>query len=267
MERRLLEAGIEQPQAESWFLMEAFCGIDRNFYYLHNQEEMPKEQFNRYEQMTDRRCSHVPLQYLTGSQEFMGLAFEVNPYVLIPRQDTEVLVETVLEKLKPGMQVLDLCTGSGCIAVSLKHYVPDCCVTASDVSEQALDTAKKNGKNHEADIAWVHSDLFEKIQGSFDVIVSNPPYIPSAVIETLMPEVRKHEPMSALDGTEDGLYFYRKITEESVQYVKDGGFLCYEIGHDQGACVSKIMKDAGYKNVSIIRDLAGLDRVVTGRRA
>ncbi len=267
MERRLAEAGIEQPQTESWFLMEAFCGIDRNFYYLHNQEEMPDEQFVRYEQMTDTRCSHVPLQYLTGSQEFMGLEFEVNPHVLIPRQDTEVLVEAVLERLEAGMQVLDLCTGSGCIAVSLKHYRPDCCVTASDVSEQALETAKENGKKNQADITWIHSDLFEKIQGSFDVIVSNPPYIPTAVIETLMPEVREHEPMSALDGAEDGLYFYRKITEESVGYLKDGGFLCYEIGHDQGDSVSAIMEEAGYKKVCVIRDLAGLDRVAIGRRA
>lgn len=227
---------------------------------------MPEEMRQAYFHAVDRRCLHIPLQYITGRQEFMGLTFTVTPDVLIPRQDTEVLVEEVLKYLKPGMEALDLCTGSGCIGVSLKHYVPGAAIWASDISRKALKVAEKNALGNQAEVHFVHSDMFEHIHQKFDIIVSNPPYIPSAQIPELMPEVRDHEPVTALDGSGDGLYFYHKITESSSLYLKEKGMLFYEIGYDQGRAVSEILRENGFENVTVIRDLAGLDRVVAGRR-
>ena len=264
--RELTDAGIENANADAWFLMEAVCSITRNFYYMHAQDEMPDAQEKCYRDYIRKRCSHIPLQYLTGEQEFMGLNFKVTPDVLIPRQDTEVLVEEALKYVKDGYRVLDMCTGSGCIAISLKSFAPKAQVIAADISRAALLVAEENaGRNHQQ-IQFINSDLFEQITGEFDVIVSNPPYIPSEVISTLMPEVRDHEPVLALDGTEDGLYFYKLITENSISYLKEGGMLLYEIGYDQGKAVSGLMKDHGYEDIRIIKDLAGLERVVCGRR-
>lgn len=265
--RKMLEdQGIEGAAADAWYLMEDICGIRRSFYYLHQRESMPEEMRQAYFQAVDRRCLHIPLQYITGRQEFMGLTFTVTPDVLIPRQDTEVLVEEVLKYLKPGMEALDLCTGSGCIGVSLKHYVPGAEIWASDISQKALKVAKKNALGNQAEVHFVHSDMFEHIHQKFDIIVSNPPYIPSARIPELMPEVRDHEPVTALDGSGDGLHFYHKITESSSLYLKEKGMLFYEIGYDQGRAVSEILRENGFENVTVIRDLAGLDRVVAGRR-
>ena len=266
---QLAAAGVENEAAESWFLMEAVCGISRSFYLLHEQEAMDPVQEQVYFALTRQRCGRMPLQYLTGEQEFMGLPFCVNEHVLIPRQDTEVLVEEairVIQKEMPEAAVLDLCTGSGCIGISIQSFCSNTQVTAADISEDALKVAQKNAKENQVPVEFVHSDLFEEISGSYDMIVSNPPYIPSKVIETLMPEVRDHEPIKALDGKEDGLYFYRRITEESVAYLKPGGYLLYEIGHDQGEAVSSYMRENGFKEIEVIRDLAGLDRVVRGRR-
>ena len=265
----LKAAGVENESAESWFLMEAACQINRSFYLLHERDEMSPEQEKDYLKLTEKRCQRMPLQYLTGEQEFMGLPFAVNEHVLIPRQDTEVLVEETIQILKNEMSdadVLDLCTGSGCIGISIQSFCPETKVTAADISEDALKVAKYNALQNRVLVNFVHSNLFSEISGTFDLIVSNPPYIPSKVIDTLMPEVRDHEPMGALDGKEDGLYFYRRITEESVAHLKDGGYLLYEIGHDQAEAVSGFMKEQGFYDIKVICDLAGLDRVVRGRR-
>ena len=265
---KLRTAEIENEAAESWFLMEYACKISRSFYLLHEQEEMPEDQWQGYEEICGQRCRHIPLQHLTGEQEFMGLPFRVNEHVLIPRQDTEVLVEEVLGVLKTreDAAVLDLCTGSGCIAVSLKSYCPDISVTAADISGQALQVAEENARENQTEIHFVQSDLFANLPDRYDLIVSNPPYIPSAVIPTLMPEVRDHEPMGALDGMEDGLFFYREIIKQSKDHLQPDGQIFFEIGHDQGEAVSQLLRAQDFCGIKIIRDLAGLDRVVTGRR-
>jgi release factor glutamine methyltransferase len=263
---RLKEASVENEQAESWFLLEYACDMRRSEYYLKCEKEMASEEYRMYQELVAKRCTHIPLQYLTGEQEFMGLVFQVNEHVLIPRQDTETLVEEALRHAVPGMRLLDLCTGSGCIAVSMKHCVPGLTVTASDLSERALQVARENARRNHCEIAFVHSDLFAALEGTFDLIVSNPPYIPEAVIPTLMPEVKDHEPLSALDGKEDGLYFYREIIRNSSRFLAAEGRLLFEIGSDQGKAVSGLMADNGFCEIRVIRDLSGLDRVVSGRK-
>ena len=268
---QLKKAGIENEVAESGFLMEFACGVNRSFYLLHQMDEMPQEQMNAYEAITEKRCEHIPLQHLTGEQEFMGIPFHVNEHVLIPRQDTEVLVEETLEIMNDSpkseaLRVLDMCTGSGCIAISLKKFHPEISVTASDVSEKALEVARENAAWNHAEVHFVESDLFTALSERYDMIVSNPPYIPSDVIPTLMPEVKDHEPMGALDGKEDGLFFYGRIVRESLDYLVSGGWILFEIGHDQGEAVSSLLKENGFIDIEVIKDLAGLDRVVKGRR-
>lgn len=266
----LREAGIENETAESMFLMEFACGADRGFYLLHQMDEMPGEQWEKYRDAAAKRCRRIPLQHLTGEQEFMGLPFLVNEHVLIPRQDTEILAEEAIKILKDdcgsGKKILDLCTGSGCIAVSLKTFCPETDVTACDISPEALAVAGRNAEYNHVEVEFLESDLFSGISGHFQMIVSNPPYIPSSVIPELMPEVRDHEPVRALDGGADGLYFYRKIIEECGDYLMPGGWLLFEIGYDQGAAVSEYMREHQFKDIEVIRDLAGLDRVVKGRR-
>ena len=263
---RLREASVENEQAESWFLLEYAGGMSRSEYYLKCEEPMPSEIYQKYQELVEKRCTHIPLQYLTGEQEFMGLVFQVNEHVLIPRQDTETLVEEALRFAAPGMKMLDLCTGSGCIAVSMKHYVPGLAVTASDLSEDALQTARENARRNHCAVTFVHSDLFDALEGPFDLIVSNPPYIPEGVIPALMPEVKDHEPVTALNGGKDGLYFYREIIRGSSRFLTEEGYLLFEIGSDQGRAVSEQMADNGFSEIRVIRDLAGLDRVVCGRK-
>lgn len=256
---------IADAKWDAWLLFEYVCGIDRNFYYLHMNDELSEKHYNMYESALLKRMAHIPLQYITGEQEFMGLRFLVNPHVLIPRQDTEILVEEALKKIKPDMAVLDLCTGSGCIIISIAKQVP-VRAFASDISRQALLTAEENRKLHGVSVEFMESDLFEKIEGRFDVIVSNPPYIPSGEIQSLMPEVKDFEPLAALDGKEDGLWFYKRIIEEASGHLKSGGYLMFEIGYDQGEKVSGFMQSHGYQKINILRDLAGLNRVVIGKR-
>ena len=188
----------------------------------------------------------------------------MNEHVLIPRFDTEILVEEVMKELHDGFSILDMCTGSGCILLSLLKYSNNCSGVGVDISENALAVAKENQKRLGLDASFVQSDLFEQITGKYDIIVSNPPYIRSDVIPTLMEEVRLHEPVLALDGTEDGLFFYRKIVKESTDYLNGGGWLFFEIGYDQGEAVKKLMEENGFKNVKVVKDYAGLDRVVLG---
>ncbi|MEE1248745.1 MAG: peptide chain release factor N(5)-glutamine methyltransferase [Lachnospiraceae bacterium] len=257
---------ITDAKLDAWYLLQMVCGIDRNYYYLHEKEEMTEEQLGSFQIALRKRTEHVPLQYIIGEQEFMGLKFKVNSNVLIPRQDTETLVEEALRHIRPGMKVLDLCTGSGCIIISIAKNVPDITCYGSDISKQALLVAKENAKRNDVKVELERSDLFDCITGKFDVIVSNPPYIATAEIATLMPEVRDFEPVEALDGKEDGLYFYRIIIEKSVDFLNPDGYLCLEIGYDQGKAVSDLMKQRGFSDVIVIKDLAGLDRVVKGRK-
>ena len=262
---RLIAAGVLEVESDAWLLMSAVCRIDRNFYYVYGNEEMIKEQEKEYMALLEKRAERIPLQYFTGEQDFMGLNFKVNPGVLIPRQDTETLVEEVLKAVTPGMEVLDLCTGSGCIAVSLAKFVPGAKVQGVDISPEALKVSEENARRNGVNVHFFLSDMFGQVEGKFDVIVSNPPYIPTGEIQGLMPEVKDFEPHLALDGKEDGLWFYRILAGEGKKYLKPKGTLMVEIGCDQGKDVSRIFKDNGYCDIKVIKDLAGLDRVVTGK--
>lgn len=264
-EKILGKAGIADAKTDTWFLMEMACKIDRNFYYMHMMEDMTEEQAKQYQLLIKKRAERVPLQYITGEQEFMGLTFTVNSSVLIPRQDTETLVEEALKAAKPGMNILDMCTGSGCVLISILKNV-DAKGIGYDISKQALNVAKENAKRNHVVCEFERSDLFENVDGTYDIIVSNPPYIPTEVIHTLMPEVKEFEPMEALDGMEDGLHFYRRIVREAKEHLAKGGYLMLEIGHDQGASVSDMLEYGGYAEVRVIKDLARNDRVVIGKR-
>lgn len=236
---------------------------------LSEQDEQVQEQIRTYRSMITKRASRIPLQQILGSQEFMGLDFFVNEHVLIPRQDTETLVELVLqEQQSTEKKLLDLCTGSGCIAISLAVKGGYESVTATDLSEEALKMAERNAKAHQKEIIFRQGDLFSALPqseaGTFDIITSNPPYIPTAVIATLEPEVREHEPMMALDGIEDGLKFYRQIAKKAGTWLKPGGVIYLEIGYDQGEAVSGLLREAGFDKVRVVKDLPGKDRVVCG---
>uniref|UniRef100_UPI003FF05A49 peptide chain release factor N(5)-glutamine methyltransferase n=1 Tax=Waltera intestinalis TaxID=2606635 RepID=UPI003FF05A49 len=267
--RTLQAAGIEEAALDARLLLEAVCGTDRNDLLVHGEQPVAPEAEEKYLNWIRQRAEHIPLQQLTGEQGFMGLTFSVNEHVLIPRQDTEILVEEVLKELHDGMRVLDMCTGSGCILLSLLHYSNDCEGLGVDLSAEALEVAGRNVLKvltpEKAEHAhFLQSDLFEKVEGKFEIIVSNPPYIASAEVEKLMPEVRNHEPRMALDGTEDGLYFYRRIIEEAGKHLVSSGMLFFEIGYDQGQAVSELMRTEGYCDVQVVQDYAGLDRVVFG---
>ena len=261
---RLTEAKIPEAELDARLLLEEVCGTDRNDLLVHGDKEIPPEQCDRYVEYIQRRQKREPLQQITGYQEFMGLRFKVTPDVLIPRQDTEILVEEVMRYVHDGMHILDMCTGSGCILLSLLKYSNDCEGTGCDISEKALKVAEENAEMLSLNASFVQSNLFENISGKYEFIVSNPPYIPTGVIPTLMEEVRDHEPVSALDGREDGLYFYREIVEKAGEYLYPGGMLFFEIGYDQAEKVSSLMQEAGYQEVTVCKDLAGLDRVVYG---
>ena len=267
----LKNAGIEEAALDARYLLEYICGTNRNDLLVHGDRPVEENREALYREMIGKRGQRIPLQHLTGVQEFMGLEFAVNEHVLIPRQDTEILVEEVLKELHDGMEVLDMCTGSGCILISLLHYSNRCKGVGVDISAEALQVAQRNAEKllknaavHAETISFIQSDLFEKVTGKYEFIVSNPPYIRSDVIPTLMPEVKDHEPMQALDGTADGLYFYGRIAEESREYLKKGGMLYFEIGHDQAEDVTDIMTKAGFVEIKVVKDFAGLDRVVYG---
>ena len=259
---QLQSAGIEEAALDARLLLEYVCQTDRNTLLVHGDRAVSEEEQSRYEEYIGKRERHIPLQYITGEQEFMGLSFVVNENVLIPRQDTEILTEEALRELSDGMDVLDMCTGSGCILLSLLNYTNDCHGVGVDISEKALEVAAENNRRLGKDATFLQSNLFEKVEGKFDIIVSNPPYIPSDVIPTLMEEVKTYEPMSALDGKEDGLYFYREIVKQADKHLNRGGKLFFEIGCEQAEDVSRLLADAGYKEVQVVKDLAGLDRVV-----
>ena len=264
VKKRLTAAEVPDADLDAWYLLEWCTGVSRSHYLAYPDEIISHDQEEQYRASLVKRERRIPLQQITGEQEFMGLSFYVNEHVLIPRQDTEILVEETAKFLRDGMQFLDLCTGSGCILLSLLHLKPGVEGTGVDLSPEALKVAEKNRERLGAKAALIQSDLFDKIESAFDVIVSNPPYIKRAEIETLMDEVRLHEPYMALDGHEDGLYFYRKIAEEAPKYLRAGGGLFLEIGCDQGACVAELLRQQGFADVKVVKDLAGLDRVVEG---
>ena len=271
----LEKSGVVEFELDARLLLEHICHTNRNTLFVPGDREVTGEEEKQYKEAIALRSSRIPLQHITGVQEFMGLEFKVNRHVLCPRQDTECLVEEVMRYLHDGNRILDMCTGSGCILLSLLHYSNHCSGIGADISEKALEVAFENAKNigaikrpnpwDEETVKMIQSDLFSKVpEEKFDIIVSNPPYIASAVIPTLMEEVRNHEPIQALDGMEDGLFFYRKIVAESRNYLTKEGMLFLEIGHDQGQAVSDLMREAGFKEVTVVKDFAGLDRVVYG---
>lgn len=323
-EQYLKVCGIADASVDAWLLLEYVTGISRTRFLMDRGQLMQEDARTRYQELLQERGAHIPLQHLTGVQEFMGLEFLVNEHVLIPRQDTEILVEEAMKKLRPGMRVLDLCTGSGCIGISLAKLWPGgvwkCAsesdravwrtaaasagrplaisVDGADISAEALQVAQRNAEKLGVPISLIQSDLFERRTsgkaacvhenaaiadredtfqmcnaasegkdrlGIYDMIVSNPPYIRTSVIEELSEEVRLHEPFGALDGREDGLYFYDRIIRESSAHLSENGWLLFEIGHDQGEAVSRLMSENGFEQVTVVQDLAGLDRVVYGR--
>lgn len=264
-EERLSKAEIDDAKLDAWYLLEYSLPTDRVSFLMNGSKPVTEEKKEQYEVLIEKRASHIPLQHLTGVQDFMGYTFKVNENVLIPRQDTEVLVEEVL-KVSKGKKVLDMCTGSGCIIISLAKLGGIESATAVDISPKALEVAKMNAEALEAEVTFVESNLFDKVEDRYDIIVSNPPYIESEEVDKLTPEVKDHEPRLALDGTEDGLYFYRKIVEEAENYLTENGAIFFEIGYNQGEAVSELLRAKGYQNIKVIKDLPGLDRVVTGRR-
>lgn len=259
----LEQAGILDSSLDAKYLLEYVTKKDSIIFALDGERKLNQEEENTYDELIRRRAKRYPLQYITNEQEFMGFSYYVNENVLIPRQDTECLVEEVLKYKNRFSSVLDLCTGSGCIGISIEK-MSKAKVTLADISKKALEVAKRNRQNLDSNVTLVESDLFEKIQGTFDVIVSNPPYIRSSVIPGLMDEVKMYEPMLALDGKEDGLFFYRNIIREAKAHLNPEGMLFFEIGHDQREEVVGCMEEEGYRNVYCVKDLAGLDRVVAG---
>lgn len=267
----LAKAGIEEATLDAWYLLEYATGISKASYFGNPYREIEPSQAEQYESYIQRRSERIPLQHITGSQEFMGYNFEVNEHVLIPRQDTECLVEEALRFVKSDMKILDMCTGSGCILLSIlkmaaeRKKLSGIQGTGVDISPEALKVAGRNAERLQIEANLLQSDLFEQVgEEKYSMIVSNPPYIRTKVIEELQDEVRLHDPWIALDGKEDGLYFYRRIIEKSIEHLTDGGMLLFEIGHDQGEEVSDLMKKAGYQEIAVKKDLAGLDRVVIG---
>lgn len=318
--RRLSACGIEEAKTDARLLLEHVCHTDYQAMYTQGERVLDELQEEFYVNYLQKRAERIPLQYLTHSQSFMGLEFYVNENTLIPRADTEILVEEVMRFMQDGMAILDLCTGSGCILLSLMYYSNDCFGVGTDVSGEALAVAQGNArtlgfgeKMARGDLLFLQGDLYGALRNaqkdgadgilqdapdgaagiakrsvpcgsadsaprgvsggtvckgvpSFDVIVSNPPYIRSGVIETLMPEVKEHEPWLALDGGGDGLTFYRRIIEGAPAVSRRESALFFEIGADQGDAVKELMLQAGYRDVRVVKDYAGLDRVVHGVR-
>lgn len=263
--RKLLhEQMVTDAEIDAWYLLSYVFGISRTDLLLQGDRSVIDVDAQRYIKMVGMRAEHTPLQYITGSQEFMGLEFKVTPEVLIPRQDTENLVEEVL-KLCNGKSVLDMCTGSGCIIISIARLGKPGKAVGVDISTKALKVAMENAVNLGAEIEFFNSDLFHQVEDRYDIIVSNPPYIPTMVVKELMPEVKDHEPVLALDGDEDGLSFYLRIASQSKEHFNANGMLFLEIGHDQGNDVREILLQEGFADIIIKKDLSGLDRVVIAR--
>ena len=299
--KRLTAAEVPDADLDAWYLLEYVTGVSRSQYFLDPEREVPQEQEAAYRQMIDKRSTHIPLQHLTHQAFFMGHEFYVDKNVLVPRQDTETLVESALECMKAvkNPYILDMCTGSGCILISILKERADAHGTGVDLSDEALKVAVRNARTLEVaeHAEFVQSNLFSEMQNivygteymkrtavkdtvkmtecensnrnysrAYDMIISNPPYIPTAEIEDLMDEVKLHDPRMALDGMEDGLYFYRAITKQAQDHLVPGGWLLYEIGCSQGEDVAALLRKYKFEDIEIRQDLAGLDRVVLGRK-
>ncbi|MBU5293104.1 peptide chain release factor N(5)-glutamine methyltransferase [Anaerosalibacter bizertensis] len=281
----LLQLGVEKlgereyldPLLESIIILSYLQNVDKSYIYTHGDKEIPEEIVDKFLNFIEKRKKGYPLSYILKEKEFYGLDFYIEEGVLVPRPDTEILVEWIINKVnnefkdKP-LNVVELGTGSGCIASTLAYYLKNIKVFAVDIDEVALKVANINRDNLNLNdrVSFYKGDLFNgisslQLEGKIDIIVSNPPYIPTNAIPELQIEVREYEPKKALDGGEEGLLFYKKIVPESKKYLKSGGILAFEIGYDQGIKVKKLLEKNGFKDISIIKDFQGLDRVVVGR--
>ena len=270
--RVLNAAAIPEAALDARLLLEFLTGYDRTVLLAHPKTDVPDPVIGKYEVLLEKRAAHIPLGQITGNCDFMGIVFSVNDKVLIPRQDSECLVEEAMRHVQDGSDILDLCTGSGCLLLSLMHYKNGCRGIGVDISEDALEVANRNlaaleetGGLNGGSARFIAGDMFDALEGinrKFDVIISNPPYIRSDVIPTLMPEVRDHEPRIALDGGADGLTFYRMIAEYASRYLTRGGRIFLEIGFDQAADVTRIFTAAGFTDIEVVKDYGGNDRVV-----
>lgn len=273
--QKLSAAGIPEAALDARLLLEFLTGHDRNTLLAYPDTPVSDEDIARYDDLIGKRASHIPLQHLTGKCAFMGIDLTVNEHVLVPRQDSECLVEEAMRYVQDYSDILDLCTGSGCLLLSLMHYKNGCRGVGVDISADAIAVAKSNADALYADgglnggsAEFLTGDLFDALRGDdrkYDVIISNPPYIRADVIPTLMPEVRDHEPHIALDGGEDGLTFYRRIAEAAPRYLARDGMIFLEIGYDQACDVSKILADAGFADINVVKDYSNNDRVVTAK--
>ncbi len=282
----LQKAGIAEASLDARLLLEDCCGTNTQTLLAHPERPVSEEERRQYESYIERRSLREPVAYILEEQDFMGLSFYVTPAVLIPNQDTETLAEEAMRILSGGMRILDLCTGSGCILLSLLHYAPDCYGVGTDISADALQIAKENADRLKLQqrCLWRKGDLFEALDGlqeedhsvfekkdghidvKFDMIVSNPPYIATDVIRTLAPEVKNAEPYGALDGGADGLSFYRELAAKAAGWLRIGGKLLLEIGYDQGKQVAELLAENDWLEISVIKDYGGLDRVVRAER-
>lgn len=273
---KLNEVHVDTPKLDAEVLLSNLLKVERIYFHMYPEKEVSEEIEVEFWDRIEKREKLMPVQYIVKQQEFMGLDFKVEEGVLIPRGDTEILVEKTIDIYKKefspnSVNIMDIGTGSGAIVVSLAKYINKSNLTAIDISSKALEIAKENASNNEVEnkIRFLQGNLFDAVGGkddykAYDFIVSNPPYIPKDVVDTLSPGVKDYEPHLALDGGKDGLDFYRAITEGAKDYLKDGGYLLFEIGHDQGEDLIKILKHNEFRNVKVLKDLAGLDRVVLG---
>ena len=270
-ERILNASGIEDGMADAWFLMEDCMHLTRTQYLLRKEEPADPGLQERYLKQIALRAERIPLQHILGEQPFLGHSFLVTEDVLIPRPETEILAEEAIRFLngiptKSRIRVLDLCTGSGCIGISIALHAAQADVVATDLSEAALNIARKNAAALKASVQFRQGDLFEPVPERFRLIVSNPPYIPSAQIAHLEPEVKDHDPRCALDGGSDGLAFYRRIAAQAPSHLESGGRLLLEIGYDQEQAVSQLLAENGFQEIFGIKDLAGYPRIISGIR-
>ena len=264
----LKENNIEEPILKMRILVANIINKNKEYITTHGEDVLDEDSKKEILSGIDKLKKHLPIQYITKNQEFMKLNFFVNENVLIPRSDTEILVEEIINTYKDKkVKILDLCTGSGCIAISLKKYMPRAEVYASDISKKALGVAKINAKNNNTEVKFILSDVFNDIiDKDFDIIVSNPPYIKTQIIDTLTKDVQK-EPKIALDGGSDGLFFYKKIIKEAYEYLAHDGMVFLEIGYDQKQELLDIIKeDKRYQFVESKKDLGDNDRIIVIRK-
>lgn len=261
--QQLEKANIADATVDSWLLSEDILNVKKQNYYMNMGITVNEELAAKYKEAVNKRAEHIPLQHIIGYQQFLDYKILVNENVLIPRPETELLVEKITGFIGNNeMKVLDMCTGSGCIAIAVDKMCDKASVVGADISKDTLEVAVKNNALNHANVEFTKSDMFSNIEGKYDVIVSNPPYIPTKDVVELEQEVKEHDPLLALDGSDDGLKFYRIISENAVEYLREKGMLFLEIGYDQGKTVPDLLKNNGFTNIKVFKDLSGLDRMV-----